>query len=329
MKFTSKQERQIVRMYRSGTSTNNIGKELGFHKSFASAVLRKYGVPYGVRHITDAERAEMVQMYADHIPGPEIADRFNTTPTAVYAALKRSGVKRRRPNNGFVGGCDHTFFRRIDSEPKAYFLGAMGGDGCVSRCNEIIFTLKDSDSALVCAFRHALRIENDVRFDDRNKVFSGYRFRFRRAVVSVGSRQLASDLATYGVIPAKTGRSIPALVPKQVPRSLERHYWRGWVDTDGWLFPDIDQAELEPTKRRQLVLGLTGDPPVVEAFREFCARHVPTSAGIHANHDIKRFVVTDRFAMRIASILYDDATYFLERKRYRYLSWRVARPDWV
>lgn len=329
MKFTTQQEQEIVRMYRRGILTNRIGKELGFHKSFASAILRKYGIPYGVRHIIEAERLEMVRLYCDQITGPDIASRFNTTPTAVYAALKRSGVKRRPPNNGFVGGCDHEFFRTIDTEAKTYFLGAMGGDGCVSRNNEIILTLKASDSALVEAFRKALKIENGVRFHEGVKVFRGYRFGFRRAVVSVCSPRLAADLARYGVIPAKTGRTIPALVPQQVPPALERHYWRGWVDTDGWLLCDMTEPESKPVTRRQLALGLTGNPMVVEAFRQFCARHVPTSAGIHPNHNIKRFVVTDSFAMRIASVLYDGATTFLKRKRDRYLSWRIARPDWL
>jgi transposase-like protein len=329
MRFTAKQKQEIVQVYLSGISTNKIGKELGCHKSYVSAVLREYAVPYGPRRLTGAEEVEMIRLYRDHASGTEIARRFETTPTSVYGALMRHGVARRPPNNGFVGGCDHEFFRGIDTEAKAYFLGAMGGDGCVSRGNEIIFSLKASDCALVEAFREALKIEKAVRFDERFKVFGRYRFAFRRAVVSVGSPRLAADLARYSVIPAKTGRTIPALVPQQVPTALERHYWRGWVDTDGWLLCDMTKAESKPGRRRQLGLGLTGDPPVVEAFRQFCAKYVPSTAGIHANGNIKRFLVTDSFAMRIASVLYDDATIFLERKRDRYLSWRVARPDWL
>ena len=199
----------------------------------------------------------------------------------------------------------------------------MGGDGNVCG-NEISFSLKDSDVGLVAHFRRALQIGNPVRFDQRTKEFGGYRFQYRRAVVSVCSRQLANDLATYGVIPAKTGRTKPALIPEQVQRRLERHYWRGWVDTDGWLV-----RLSEARKRQQLILGLTGDPPVVRAFREFCMRYVPTKAGIHPNNNIKRFVVTDSYALRIARLLYEDATISLERKRSVYLTWKAARPDWL
>ncbi len=329
MRFTTKQEQEIIQVYLSGVSTNMIGKELECHKSYVSEVLRRNAIPYGPRRLTGAEEVEMVRLYLGRLSGTEIARRFDTTATTVYGALMRHGVARRPPNNGFVGGCDHEFFRRIDTEAKAYFLGAMGGDGCVSRSNEVIFALKASDCALVEAFREALKIENPIRFREGVKVFGEYRFGFRSAVVSVGSPRLAADLARYGVIPGKTGRSIPALVPQQVPTALERHYWRGWVDTDGWLLCDMTEAGSRPGGRRQLGLGFTGDPPVVEAFRQFCLKYVPSAAGIHANHDIKRFLVTDSFAMRIASVLYDDATIFLKRKHDRYLSWRVARPDWL
>lgn len=240
------------------------------------------------------------------------------------------GIKRRPPCNGFVADCDHGFFDRIDTELKAYFLAAMGGDGCVARdTNEIIFSLKAADIALVEAFRSALRIGNEVRVRKTEKDFGGYHFRYKSAVVSVKSQSLAEALAKYGIVPAKTGRMVPALVPDQVPGHLERPYWRGWVDTDGWVCPRLTAAKLADGKRRQFEVGLTGDRPVVEAFREFCLRHVPTRAEIQANHGIWSFAVTDSYAMRIASLLYDGATVYLERKYQAYREWCGYRPDWI
>ena len=221
------------------TSTNNIGRRLGFHKSYAVEVLARHDIPLRYRPITMTRGIAMAEMYARGIPGPEIATHFQTTPTAVYFALERLGVERRPSHNGFVGECDHDFFTIINTEPKAYFLAAIGGDGCVSQQDEIIFDLKDIDIDLVEAFRSALKIGNLVRTLESEKIFNGYCFRYRHARVSVNSPSLAQALARYGVIPAKTGRTIPARIPEQVPALLERHYWRGWVDTDGWVFPRL------------------------------------------------------------------------------------------
>ena len=329
MNFSSETEALIIKMYLSGTSTNNIGKQMGFHKVYAVSVLKKHGIPLRYRRITRTQGIAMAEMYARYTPGPEIATHFQTTPTAVYAALDRLGIKHRPSHNGFVGECDHDFFSVIKTEPKAYFLSAMGGDGCVSRHHEIIFDLKDRDIGLVEAFRSALKIGNLVRTLETEKIFNGYRFWYRHARVSVNSPSLAEALARYGVIPGKTGRSVPARIPEQVPARLERHYWRGWVDTDGWVAPTLTGSEPTDGKRRQFEVGLTGDRPVVKAFRDYCERHTPTGASILPNGPVWSFTVTDSYAMKMASLLYDDATVYLERKYQAYQEWRALRPDWI
>jgi len=58
-------------------------------------------------------------------------------------------------------------------------------------------------------------------------------------------------------------------------------------------------------------------------------RHSQTRANIQPNHDIWRFCVTDSYAMKIASLLYDGATVSLDRKHDAYLQWRALRPDWI
>jgi hypothetical protein len=329
MEFSAETEARIIAMYRERTSTNNIGRRLGFHKSYAVAVLAKHHIPLRYRRITIPEGIAMSEMYGRLIPGPVIATHFQTTPTAVYAALKRLGVERRPSHNGFVGECDHNFFNIIDTEAKAYFLSVLGGDGCVSQDDEIILDLKDIDIGLVQAFRTALKIGNLVRIQETEKTFNGYRFWYRHARVSVNSPSLAEALAKYGVIPGKTGRTIPAQIPEQVPARLERHCWRGWVDSDGWVTPRMTALIMPDGKRRQFEVGLTGDLPVVEAFRDYCERHTPTGASIVPNGPIWSFTVTDSYAMKIASLLYDGATVYLERKYQAYQEWRALRPDWI
>src|SRR5260370_4397654 len=157
MDFSAETEARIIAMYQKGTSTNQIGRLLGFHKSYAVKVLDKHRIPLRYRRITLSEAAIMAEMYARCIPGPEIATHFQTTPTAVYSALERLGIDRRPSHNGFVGECDHDFFTIIDTEAKAAFLSAMGGDGCVSQDNEIIFDLNDIDTGLVEVVRSALK----------------------------------------------------------------------------------------------------------------------------------------------------------------------------
>jgi hypothetical protein len=181
----------------------------------------------------------------------------------------------------------------------------------------------------VAAFRSALEIGNAVRTDETEKVFEGHRFRFTAARVSVNSRILAEALAKFGVIPAKTGRTRPAIIPGEIPARLESHYWRGWVDTDGWAGPRPRRSETANDKRTQFKVGLTGDRPVIEAFQDYCMRHTPTRASIQPNHGIWSFSLTDSYAMQAASLLYDGASVYLDRKYEAYVEWRRKRPDWI
>src|SRR5260370_18720656 len=108
-------------MYQKGTSTNQIGRLLGFHKSYAVKVLDKHRIPLRYRRITLSEAATMAEMYARCIPGPEISTHFQTTPTAVYAALEQLGNERRPSQNGLMGGDVYYTFNLIHTQPQALF----------------------------------------------------------------------------------------------------------------------------------------------------------------------------------------------------------------
>src|ERR1700733_12062306 len=103
MEFSAETQARIIAMYQSGTSTNDIGSQLGFHKSYASRVLATHHVPLRYRRTTQSEAVAMADLYTKGTSGTEIAKRFSTTPTAVYAALHRLGIPRRPSYNGFLG----------------------------------------------------------------------------------------------------------------------------------------------------------------------------------------------------------------------------------
>jgi hypothetical protein len=129
---------------------------------------------------------------------------------------------------------------------------------------------------------------------------------------------MASDLYDLGVTPAKTGRTT---YPKQIPEALEADFWRGAVDGDGWL------CRVKSNDRQQLVLGFTGDLPMVQAFQKFVTKHTPTQASITRNGlNLVKFQVTDSYAYTIAEILYRDASVYLDRKHRVFLgAQRLAR----
>ena len=124
---------------------------------------------------------------------------------------------------------------------------------------------------------------------------------------------MTAALAKLGIGPAKTGRTP---YPSGIPNHLRRHFWRGLLDGDGWL------TWASSGSRRQFILGITGDRPLIEAFQRFYREHTPTRAQITPNGSkVVRFVLTDWFALDLAKILYKGKgkDLALPRKRAVYL----------
>ncbi len=143
----------VITLYRSGLSTNKIGKRLGYHKSLVSKIVKKFG-KLRFRTLSDDERATAVERYSAGESAPKIAEQLGVTSPAVYLALKKSGIARR-----LVSGYSkeeairHDFFSKIDSREKAYWLGFLLADGCVSRKAEIIIALKGIDAGHLALWR--------------------------------------------------------------------------------------------------------------------------------------------------------------------------------
>lgn len=310
----------VLELYRSGLSTNNIAKQLGYHKSLISKIVKENG-ELRFRTLTDAERAVAVEKYNGGEAAPKIAEQLGVTSPAIYLALQKAGVPRRDPNGySKEEAINHGFFDRIDMPDNAYWLGFLLTDGCVTKGGEIILSLQATDVDHLELWRTAVASKRRICLSERPKQFDRYNWICGNARFVIKSTHMAAALGRLGVIPAKTGRTT---YPTDIPVGLEADFWRGAVDGDGWL------CWVKSDERQQLVLGFTGDLPVVEAFQNFVVRHTPTKAQITRNHSLWKFQVTDSYAYTIARLLYQDSSVSLRRKQDVFLEAQRRRltPD--
>lgn len=204
--------------------------------------------------------------------------------------------------------CDHTFFREIDTEAKAYWLGFLAADGHVTRRNEVKLVLSSKDRCHLAEFAAAIGSPKGVR---TNRSSLGY----ETAVFSLKSSPMATDLAVHGVV---SGRMNADLSPRVAPEMV-RHYWRGYVDGDGWVY-----STTRPGGSLKLRIGVTASRETCDAFKAWCDSVASfTRAAVRPNgrvvwqyETVKRDTV-----LGIASALYDGATVSLPRKREAYASW--------
>lgn len=181
------------------------------------------------------------------------------------------------------------FFQVIDTEEKAYWLGFLAADGCITTGNRVVLNLSTKDEQHIHKFRQALCSQHTISFNEGHK--SSY-FAFRSA-------QMVQDLAKHGVHAQKTHT---AFSPKLAP-SLQPHYWRGVIDGDGCIYPS----------RQEIVL--VGNFQLVSSFRDFCTTLYPRIRGtVRAKETIFQYSLRGKIALSILEILYAHATVFLNRK---------------
>jgi hypothetical protein len=244
---------------------------------------------------TSEELQDMVTSYKQGESAQSIAKRYGTSYQVIQPALTKQGVtlrSKREANKRQT--CDERFFQVIDTEEKAYWLGFITADGCVSNGKKtghsprIGINLGIQDCEHLVKFKQVLQATQMVSRNERSCSFT------------VFSEDMAADLAMHGILPKKTFSTKPA----QVLPELARHYWRGIIDGDGYISKN----------KKQLIL--VGDYEVVLGFQTFVLTHCPkTKACISRMENIYTFqlhgIILTR---RMLDVLYEGATVYLKRK---------------
>jgi hypothetical protein len=237
---------------------------------------------------TDEQIEDMTASYERSESVRSIAARYGTSHQVIGPLLKKHSVLL-RPNYEAIRRhtCDYAYFRTIDTEEKAYWLGFLTADGCVTTGNRVAVHLASVDCVHLFKLKMALHATQVVSENIRSCSFV------------ICSLEMAADLARHGILPNKTFYTKTA----QVAPLLARHYWRGVLDGDGSFSRDGSE------------LKLVGDYDVVLGFRAFVSSRCPNvKANIQRKENIFAFVLRKQVALLILRVLYEDAAVFLDRK---------------
>lgn len=240
--------------------------------------------------------------YRSGIRGKAITDKWGVNFTVIWRVLKAHNVFTTRKMISY----DEAFFRVIDTEAKAYFLGLLTTDGyIVEGPKRYVVTLTSTDQDGPRAFSKVLGgklpvYEIPPGHQRRNSI--EYR-------VSVCSKIMVADLVALGVRQAKSTKEV---FSNNVPDNLLNHYVRGLFDGDGSIGSYSSSGD-----RSQLKIGFVGSYQLLDSI----ASTFHDKAGIPQKHptqkdgDLYRLQYSGNNISRdIARWLYRDATIYLGRK---------------
>lgn len=162
----------------------------------------------------------------------ELGEKFDTTRRVVTRILKANNITIRNINNQKYNYYED-YFKNIDSEEKAYWLGFLYADGNVRIKDKYVLEvgLKADDES------HLIKLAN-VLADNLSPKYKAVRCKdktYDSSRLSVVNKNIVLDLIDKGCVPKK---SMILTFPGEdiLPKELQRHFIRGYFDSDGSVY---------------------------------------------------------------------------------------------
>ena len=166
----------------------------------------------------------MQKMYQEGISIKKISEIIGIGYGTANNWLKEMNVQfRHKGPKSLIENED--YFECIDTKEKAYWLGFIMADGCISTyANQYSLKIHISikDKILIDRFLKDIKSSNKTLYKPDNGNGSYY--------VSLTSKKMVTDLMKYGIKEAKSGAEI---FPSNIPKEYEFDFIRGYFDGDG------------------------------------------------------------------------------------------------
>ena len=172
----------------------------------------------------------------------EIGEHLGFTAKQIGAWITENHLRKNHVIN-------NTYFDNIDTSLKAYFLGFIYADGCVSRGNELNYSfymkLQSQDRYILEKLNKELCGKDNyiTHIEPYDVIIMGISSHCCGAdKLSIGSKPLVEALIKNNIIPDKSHSDIFPIVDD----IFFFDYLRGWIDGDGWYTYD----------KEKLIIGL-------------------------------------------------------------------------
>lgn len=226
-RWTQKQIEYLKNNYKS-SSYKEIAKVI--HKTEGSIRAKCFDLGIVKNNRWSDEEKLFLQSNYKYKTNKELANQFNRTEASIAIQLKKLGCKRE------LIQYNRLYFKDIDTEEKAYWLGFIYADGWVSCDDEnrgcLGIELQRVDFEHLKKFNKSLNgnIEVKYRMSSVSHIDGREISSFPMCYIKLYSYEIVNDLFRHGVRPRKT---YDMNFPNSVSDTLLRHFIRGYFDGNG------------------------------------------------------------------------------------------------
>ena len=257
------------------------------------------------RKLIQADISNIIELYNLGKSQIKIANQFNCSQTLISKILRKNNIKTRVSVTTYQVNQD--FFKAINSQESAYFLGLLYADGCVSvrKCGYTLsIKLQIKDQIIIEKFRDIMSPLSPIKVSDGKYCY------FR-----INQKEICQQLIRHGCVPKK---SLILKFPETVPDELLSHFIRGYSDGDGCIY------------NNKLKRGVNTIWKIVST-KDFCERvkdllkdklKINSSISLSRPNNLVTSVLVVGGNLQVRKLLdwiYYGATVYLPRKHERYL----------
>ena len=213
---------------------------------------------------------------------------------------------------------DETFFKKINTEEKAYWLGFIYADGCISQIfNKRTGALKSQTMEITLAKKDEFHLKKLLIAIKSNKPIQQKLVKVKgieypSCKISINNKKICKDLINLGCLPRK---SLIVDFPKEnvVPKYLIRHFIRGYFDGDGCVSYSHNNLAY--------IVNFVGTENMLIGIQNYIEKEVGLSRTAIKGKGKAFQVNWGGFTSLLLwyKILYSDSIIFLDRKHNKFL----------
>lgn len=270
---------------------------------------KNFIIPTHLKTIICDKMGDMIIDYFEQDIYPTKMHKLNLIPTSTVTItdfLKINNIKLKE--NGYYIRAqiqNEDYFEVIDTEHKAYWLGFIMGDGCVSNNKTLSIGLKNSDVDILEKFKADIGYQGNIyEYEIKNK--------YKACSMSITSKKIFNDLGKYGVVPNKTyTMTFPF---DEVPKKYYFHVLRGIFDADG---------SLPKSNNKVMGMSICGTKELIE---DICVILKAQKSHVYIREDLVNFSELRchkrQETLRMLNLIYSNANIYMKRKYERFLEFK-------
>lgn len=292
-------------------------KEISLIYSIPERTLARYISKAGVKKIEIIDKNIINKAIIDYIDNnltaTECAKKYNIGRTTLLRHLEKYDIEKNYTTTKREYNRD--YFEVIDTEEKAYWLGFIAADGCITRMeSNLDIGLQYSDRNHLVKFINSINGDIDM-INDKTVKCSLNNKSYESSRLTIGSKKMCQDLIRLGLGPRK---SSILNFPTNIPKELMRHYLRGYFDGDGCITSNNGVY--------QISIIATND--FLNDLKEFLLNLNMTKTKLEQrNSNMAVWKKKGRNQIKIfLDYIYKDSTIYLDRKYNKYLEFCRLEP---